>query len=71
MNALTAESLPTAASDESRIEAVYLRTLARLPKDKEKQSLLDFLTTQRTTFKANPADAQKLLRVPLPRALHA
>jgi hypothetical protein len=51
----------TAASDESRLESIYRRTLARVPKDKEKQSLIAFLGTQREVFKATPDDAKKLL----------
>lgn len=62
-----AQSLPTAA-DESRLESIFLRTLARLPKPNERQSLLGFLTTQRAAFKANPADAQKLLATGISRA---
>jgi len=65
-----AESLP-AGSDESRIKAIYLRALARLPKDAERASLLTFLESQRAVFKATPEDATKLLATglkPVPAA---
>jgi hypothetical protein len=54
-----AESLH--GDDETKIQTVYLRTLARQPKAQEKQSLLSFLKTQRETFKATPDEASKLL----------
>lgn len=54
-----AESLN--GSDESRIKNLYLRTLARLPQDKEKHSLLSFLKTQREAYRATPEEATKLL----------
>jgi hypothetical protein len=54
-----AESLH--GDDETKIQTVYLRTLARQPKPREKQSLLSFLKTQRETFKATPDEASKLL----------
>ncbi|MEQ1749679.1 MAG: DUF1553 domain-containing protein, partial [Prosthecobacter sp.] len=48
-------------SDESRLDTLYLRTLARLPKVQEKESLLTFLKTQREVFQATPDEAAKLL----------
>jgi len=56
-----ATSLPTDASDDSKLDSIYLRALARLPKDQERQSLLAFLATQRAAFTALPEDAPKLL----------
>ena len=54
-------SAPTAASDESRIESIFQRTLSRAPKEREKQSLIAFLSSQRDAFKSSPDDAKKLL----------
>src|SRR5262249_54429105 len=51
-----------AHSDEQRLGEVFERALARLPKEKEKASLLDFLVVQRDNYQKNPDDAQKLLR---------
>lgn len=55
-----AESLP-AGSDESRLDTLFLRSLSRLPKANEKQSLLGFLKQQREVYQAAPEDAQKLI----------
>lgn len=57
-------------TDDSRLEAVFRRALARSPGDKEKQSLTAFLSAQRDGFKSNPEDAKKLLAIglkPAPR----
>jgi hypothetical protein len=54
-----AESLT--GSDEARLDSLYLRTLARLPKGPEKQSLLAFLKSQREVFQSTPDEAVKLL----------
>ena len=40
---------------------IAFRRLARPPKEKEQQSLLAFLATQRAAFKSAPDDARKLL----------
>ncbi|MES2595632.1 MAG: PSD1 and planctomycete cytochrome C domain-containing protein [Verrucomicrobiota bacterium] len=56
-----ASGLPSAVSDESRLDALYLRALARLPKPQERTSLLAFLNTQRETFRSAPEEAAKLL----------
>ena len=48
-------------ADEARLTAVFQHALARPPKEKEQQSLLAFLATQRAAFKSAPDDARKLL----------
>lgn len=63
-------SAQTTGSDESRIEGVFRRTLARAPREREKQSLMAFLATQRETFKNHPEDARKLLATGLKPAPH-
>ena len=63
-----AESLP-AGSDLERLEQVFLRSLARPPRDSERQSLLAFLAGQREAWQAVPGEARKLLATglrPLP-----
>ena len=52
-------------SDESRINHAYELALGRLPKDRERQSLTDFLKTQRQQFGDGSSDPGKLLRVGL------
>ncbi|GEP42812.1 PSD1 and planctomycete cytochrome C domain-containing protein [Brevifollis gellanilyticus] len=67
-----AASLPAEGNDDTRINALYLRALARLPKPQEKDSLLTFLASQRETFKTTPEEAAKLLKTGLqPPAAHA
>jgi hypothetical protein len=61
-NILRDANTPT---DAARIDALYLRALARPPKDRESQSLLKFLDTQRREFAGKPDDAAKLLKVGL------
>jgi hypothetical protein len=51
--------------DAERLNHAYELALAREPKDKERQSLLDFLTTQRAQFTSGSSDAAKLLHVGL------
>ena len=61
-------------SDEQRIEAAYARALSRAPKDKEKQSLLEFLKSQREYYNPNAEEAAKLLKtgiVPVPAPIKA
>src|SRR5205085_3376482 len=58
------------ATDEARIDALYMKALARPPKPAERDRLLAFLTKQREHYAANAADAAKLLSVgqsPLPK----
>jgi hypothetical protein len=51
--------------DAARIRAAYQITLARAPKEKELQSLLTFLNTQRAAFNSGESDASKVLKVGL------
>jgi len=60
---LAQKILPTASSDKERIDAIYLRALDRDPKAEESQSLLQFLAGQRSYYRDNPADAEKLIHV--------
>jgi hypothetical protein len=48
-------------SDDSRLNTLYIRSLARLPIAQEKKSLLNFLKSQRQAFGATPEEATKLL----------
>ncbi len=48
-------------SDDSRLNTLYIRSLARLPIAQEKKSLLNFLKSQRQAFGATPDEATKLL----------
>jgi hypothetical protein len=50
-------------SDEDRLGLAYQRALARPPKDKEKTSLLGFLTAQRAQYAADTDAAGKLEHV--------
>jgi hypothetical protein len=50
-------------SDEKTLQEAFERALARLPKQNEAASLLEFLDVQRQTYNNNPADAEKLLHV--------
>ena len=54
---------PDAANDEARIARAYRLALARDPKPAEAASLKKFLATQREYYRANPADAEKLIKV--------
>lgn len=56
-----ASSLPADGNDAGKIDVLYLRTLARLPKGQERNSLLAFLTTQREAFNTTPEEAARLL----------
>jgi hypothetical protein len=63
--------------DAARVAFAVQTALLRPAKPEEQKSLLAFLATQRTHYAANPADADKLLRVgnrpraALPAAEHA
>ena len=50
-------------SDKGRLDLAYERALARPPKDKEKTSLLGFLTAQRVQYAADTDAAGKLEHV--------
>jgi hypothetical protein len=55
--------IATGGTDGDKIDRLYQRTLARLPKDAEKSSLLKLLAAQRDIYKAMPEEAAKLLTV--------
>jgi hypothetical protein len=48
-------------SDAERLDALYLRALARPARAAERASLLDFLARMRRVYQENPEDARKLL----------
>jgi len=50
------------ASDDARLNEAFALAMARPPKDKEKQSLEQFLGLQREYYRTNTADAGKLLK---------
>ncbi len=52
-----------AASDDERLDLAFQFAVARRAKEKEKASLKQFLATQRDYYRANAADAEKLLKV--------
>ncbi len=52
-------------NDAARLRFAFQAALARPPKTAELKSLTAFLGAQRTTYRAAPADAEKLLRVGL------
>jgi hypothetical protein len=59
-------------SDEQRIDAAFARALSRAPKVKEKQSLLEFLKSQREYYTPNAGEAAKLIKTgiaPAPAAI--
>jgi Protein of unknown function (DUF1553)/Protein of unknown function (DUF1549)/Planctomycete cytochrome C len=52
-------------ADSDRIELLYQRALARSPREKERQSLTEFLTAQRAFFRGHPSEAGQFLGVGL------
>src|SRR5262249_12713656 len=58
-----AESLlaQPARTDAERLDALYLRALARPARAAERASMLDFLARMRRAYQENPEDARKLL----------
>jgi hypothetical protein len=57
------------ADDTARLTQAFELAVARPPRAKEKDSLLDFLETQRDHYRATPEDAEKLVRIgTVPRA---
>ncbi len=52
-------------SDSDRLDILYQRALARLPRDKERQSLTEFLATQRAFFQGHASEASQFLGVGL------
>lgn len=61
-NILRDANTPT---DAARIDSLFARALVRPPKDRERESLLKFLETQRSDLAEKPEDAAKLLKVGL------
>jgi hypothetical protein len=51
--------------DKARLRAAFRTALARDPKPAELTALTTFLAAQRTTYRAAPAEAEKLLRIGL------
>ena len=56
---------PQAKTDVQYLRRAYQLALAREPSAAEFSSLAKFIATQRATYRANPADAEKLLKVGL------
>ena len=56
---------PQAKTDVQHLRRAYQLALAREPSAAEFSSLAKFIATQRATYRANPADAEKLLKVGL------
>jgi hypothetical protein len=54
---------PPNQNDEQRLIAAFERALARLPNDREKQSLFKFLTEQREHYSQDKDEASALLKV--------
>ena len=52
-------------NDTTRLRLAFQSALARPPKSAELKSLKNFLSTQRLTYRAAPAEAEKLLRIGL------
>jgi hypothetical protein len=58
---LAADVVSATKDDTARINVLYQKALGREPKEKEKTSLLAFLSTQRDAFKDKADDARKFL----------
>ncbi|HET6409147.1 MAG TPA: PSD1 and planctomycete cytochrome C domain-containing protein [Chthoniobacteraceae bacterium] len=56
---------PNVPTDSGRLESLFARSLARAPKDRERESLLKFLELQRQEYVAQRDDPAKLLKVGL------
>jgi hypothetical protein len=54
---------PANQNDEQRLNAAFERALARLPNNREKQSLLNFLTEQRGHYSQDSDEASQLQKV--------
>jgi hypothetical protein len=52
-----------ARTDAARLEAAYIRALARPPHPKERAELLRFLSDARAAYRARPDDAKRLLAI--------
>lgn len=55
----------TGKSDVERMEMLYQKALARSPREKERQSLAEFLAAQRAFFQSHPSEAGQFLTVGL------
>ncbi len=55
--------------DAARMDYLFRVSLARAPREREQQALLRFLTHQRETFQANPAETKKILPLALPTSV--
>jgi hypothetical protein len=62
---LAARLVREETSDDARLRQAYLLAVARPPRDSELASLRQFLARQREHYRANAADAEKLLRIGL------
>jgi hypothetical protein len=62
---LAARLLAEPGADAERLDRLFRRALARAARPKERAALLAFLAAQRAQYRANPGDAEKLLRVGL------
>lgn len=62
---LDREKLP---SDAARVDRLFQVCLNRLPSEAERQSLLEFLSSQRKHWGENPEDAARLLQIAPPRS---
>jgi len=56
---------PGGRTDEARLDDAFQRTLARSARAPERESLLRFLSEQRTYYQGQPEEAAKLVRVGL------
>ena len=63
--ALASEVLKQSRSDDARIDAAFQRALAREPKAKERDSLKEFLTSQRAHYADHGDEAKGLLKAGL------
>ncbi|HTL56904.1 MAG TPA: PSD1 and planctomycete cytochrome C domain-containing protein [Candidatus Limnocylindrales bacterium] len=63
-----ARLLQASGSDEERLDSAFKRALARLPKENEKHSLLEFLAVQRDHYGKEPEETKKLMQVGLTAA---
>ncbi len=62
---LAARAIAASATDAGRLREAFQFALGREPKPAERDSLLKLLAAQRDTYRAAPADADKLLRIGL------
>jgi Protein of unknown function (DUF1553)/Protein of unknown function (DUF1549)/Planctomycete cytochrome C len=66
--------LSAAHDDATRIDLLYLKALGRPARANEKQSLIEFLGTQRSLYRDKPEDAKALNQIgqmPAPKGLNA